>query len=58
MQHESKERWLELCEKAVREPDSARFRQLIGEINELLDENDEPAGQQLQTDSLPESFKL
>ena len=55
MQAENKERWLELCEKAVKEPDSVRFRQLIGEINELLDDNDEPVNQQLERGSLAES---
>ena len=56
MQIESKERWLDLCEKAVKEPDSIRFRQLIGEINELLVEPDEPADPSLQPDSLSEFF--
>jgi hypothetical protein len=55
MQAENKERWLELCEKAVKEPDSVRFRQLIGEINELLDDNDEPVNQLLEPGSLAES---
>jgi hypothetical protein len=55
MQADNKERWLELCEQAVKEPDSVRFRELIGEINDLLDDNDEQVGEQLQPGSLLES---
>ncbi len=53
----NKQRWLELCEKAVKEPDSVRFRQLIGEINELLDDSDGSVEPQLQPVQLSESIK-
>lgn len=33
-----KERWMELCEQAATEQDSARLIELVTEINRLLDE--------------------
>jgi len=33
-----KERWMELCEQAVREQDSGRLLELVREINRLLEE--------------------
>lgn len=37
MQAEAKERWMVLCEQAVKEKDPERFLQLIQEINQLLE---------------------
>jgi hypothetical protein len=38
MKGEQKERWMELCEEAANETDSAKLLKLITEINRLLDE--------------------
>jgi hypothetical protein len=38
MQGEKKERWMELCEQAANEQDSAKLLKLVTEINRLLDE--------------------
>ena len=38
MKGEAKERWMELCEQAANETDSAKLLKLITEINRLLDE--------------------
>ena len=51
MDGNGKERWLELCERALLEPDSNKFRQLLTEIHALLNENEETVAQ-LGTDSL------
>lgn len=51
MEDKGKERWLELCERALMEPDSNKFRKLLTEIHALLDESEETLGE-MQTDSL------
>jgi hypothetical protein len=38
MKGEAKERWMELCEQAANEKDSAKLLTLVTEINKLLDE--------------------
>ena len=38
MKGKEKERWMELCEQAATETDSAKLLNLITEINRLLDE--------------------
>jgi hypothetical protein len=38
MKGKVKERWMELCEQAANETDSAKLLKLITEINQLLDE--------------------
>jgi hypothetical protein len=38
MKGEKRERWMELCEQAANEQDSAKLLKLITEINRLLDE--------------------
>jgi hypothetical protein len=38
MQGEQKERWLELCELAAKEQDSAKLLKYIQEINRILEE--------------------
>jgi hypothetical protein len=38
MKGKEKERWMELCEQAANEQDSAKLLKLITEINRLLDE--------------------
>lgn len=38
MKGETKERWIELCEQAANEQDSARLHELIREIDRLLNE--------------------
>jgi hypothetical protein len=38
MKGEAKERWMELCEQAPNEKDSAILLTLVSEINQLLDE--------------------
>lgn len=38
MKGAAKERWMELCEQAANETDSAKLLKLITEINRLLDE--------------------
>jgi len=38
MQDKAKERWMELCEEAANETNSAKLLKLITEINRLLDE--------------------
>jgi hypothetical protein len=38
MQGEQKERWLELCELAATEQDSAKLLKYIQEINRILEE--------------------
>jgi hypothetical protein len=35
---EMKDRWTELCESAVSEPDLGKFRAILRELNQLLDE--------------------
>jgi len=40
MQGQAKERWLELCEQAAIEQDSAKLFQLVKEINRLLEEKE------------------
>ncbi|MGA7089588.1 MAG: hypothetical protein WBX12_02810 [Candidatus Acidiferrales bacterium] len=37
MLRENRERWLELCEQASKEQDPEKLRELIREINRLLD---------------------
>jgi hypothetical protein len=37
MLRENRERWLELCEQASKEQDPEKLRELIEEINRLLD---------------------
>ena len=44
MQGETKERWRELCELAVKEQDPAKLLSLIQEINDLLDEKQKRLG--------------
>ena len=41
MQGATKERWLQLCERATVEQDSEKLRALIAEINRLLQEKEE-----------------
>ena len=41
MRGEIKERWLQLCEQAVREQDSNKLMQIIEEINRLLEEKEQ-----------------
>ena len=38
MNGETKERWVELCERAANEHDHVKFHELIVEINRLLEE--------------------
>jgi hypothetical protein len=38
MLDQAKERWMELCEQAAKEKDSAKLSALVTEINRLLDE--------------------
>jgi hypothetical protein len=38
MKGKQRERWIELCEQAANETDSAKLLKLITEINRLLDE--------------------
>jgi hypothetical protein len=38
MKGEAKERWMELCEQAANEQDSAKLLALVAEINKLLEE--------------------
>jgi hypothetical protein len=38
MKGEVKERWMELCEQAANEQDSAKLLALVAEINKLLEE--------------------
>jgi hypothetical protein len=38
MKGEAKERWMELCEQAATEQDSAKLLALVAEINKLLEE--------------------
>lgn len=37
MKDKAKERWMELCERAANEQDSAKLLELVKEINRLLD---------------------
>lgn len=41
MQGETKERWYELCEQAVKEQDPERLMEIIGEIDRLLQQKEE-----------------
>ena len=36
-----KERWMELCELAAKEQDSAKLMELVGEINRLLEDKEQ-----------------
>ena len=38
MQNETKERWLEICERVAIEQDPDKFLQLVRELNDLLEE--------------------
>jgi hypothetical protein len=38
MKGKAKERWMELCEQAANEMDSAKLLTLVAEINRLLEE--------------------
>jgi hypothetical protein len=38
MKGDAKERWMELCEQAANEKDSAQLLKLVAEINKLLEE--------------------
>jgi hypothetical protein len=40
VQHEPKERWIELCEQAANELDTQKLMGLVEEITRLLDERD------------------
>jgi hypothetical protein len=40
MKDESKERWLELCERASKEQDPKKMLALMSEINRLLEEKE------------------
>ena len=51
MEGAAKERWLELCELAAKEQDSAKLLALVQEINRLLEEKE----QRLKTTKLWES---
>jgi len=41
MEGAAKERWLQLCELAAKEQDSAKLLSLVREINRLLEEKDQ-----------------
>jgi hypothetical protein len=41
MDHETRERWLVLCEQAAVEQDPARLLALVTEINRLLEEKEQ-----------------
>jgi hypothetical protein len=41
-----KDRWTELCESAVTELDRTKFRAILRELNQLLDERGSVSGKQ------------
>jgi hypothetical protein len=41
MRGETEKRWRELCEQAVKEQDPEKIMKLIGEVNQLLENNEE-----------------
>jgi len=41
MRGETERRWRELCEQAVEEQDPEKIMKLIGEVNQLLENNEE-----------------
>jgi len=48
-----KDRWTELCEQAITELDPQKFRAILRELNELLDEEEEFASPQSESSPTP-----
>lgn len=45
------ERWKELCEAIVREPDSKRLMELVEKLNRILEEREEQSKRRSHTQS-------